>query len=127
MSEKELLRCAFDLISAIEKNAGLPALINMAVGTGMSHIGYAYFKNELANSLSGNLHAAAPDMLEALEIQHQCGIPEKVSLYDEEAIEGWRWTHPDGREWTAIGDWNETPPLHPVARAAIAKAKGGAQ
>lgn len=75
----------------------------------------------LANA---HLIAAAPDMHEALHIQHACGAPEKVSLYDEEGVEGWRWTHPDGREWTAAGAWDEAPPMHPVVRVAIAKAAG---
>jgi len=73
---------------------------------------------------NAHLIAAAPDMLAALHIQHACKSPEKVSLYDEEGVEGWRWTHPDGREWTAVGAWDEAPPMHPVASAAIAKAEG---
>lgn len=72
MSEKELLRCAFDLISAIEKNAGIPALIDMAAGTGMSQLGYAYFKNELANSLSG---AAALEQADAAIAKAKGGQP----------------------------------------------------
>lgn len=64
------------------------------------------------------------DLLEALEIQHACGAPTTASLYDEEGIEGWRWTHPDGRQWEEVGDWWSKPPMHPVARAALAKAKG---
>lgn len=43
-----------------------------------------------------------------------CGEPETMSLYDEEGLEGWRWVHPDGREWTAIGAWDEPAPPHPV-------------
>lgn len=70
------------------------------------------------------LIAAAPELLEALHVVSECGDPCKVSLYDEEGIEGWRWTHPDGREWEEVGEWCEGPPLHPVARAAIAKATG---
>jgi len=57
--------------------------------------------------------------LDALEVVLACGDPEKASLYDEEGVEGWRWTHPDGREWTAIGEWNEPHPIHPVASAAL--------
>ncbi len=75
---------------------------------------------------NARLIAAAPDLLAAIKIQHECGPPEKVSLYDEECVDGWRWTHPDGREWTETGDWNEPPPMHPDARRAIAKALGGA-
>lgn len=28
---------------------------------------------------------------------------EPVSLYDEECVEGWRWTSPTGKEFTCIG------------------------
>lgn len=35
----------------------------------------------------------------------------KVSLYDEEGIEGWRWTAPDGKEYCEVGSWDEPPPL----------------
>jgi hypothetical protein len=65
-------------------------------------------------------------LVEALKIVHACGELEMVSLYDEEGVEGWRWTHPDGREWSEIGDWSESEPMHPIARAAIAKAEGNA-
>ncbi len=34
---------------------------------------------------------------------------EKVSLYDEEAVDGWRWEHPDGREYSVIGDHGGDP------------------
>jgi len=63
-------------------------------------------------------------LLSALQIQHDCGEPERISLYDEEGVEGWRWTHPDGREWTDAGCWNEPAPMHPEARAALAALKG---
>ncbi len=53
-------------------------------------------------------------MSEDEQIAEACGEPDRVSLYDEEAVEGWRWTHPDGREWYAQGDWNEPPPPHPL-------------
>jgi len=36
---------------------------------------------------------------------------EKRSLYDEEGVEGWAWTSPDGLgEFTVIGGWDELPP-----------------
>lgn len=70
------------------------------------------------------LIAAAPELLEAAVVQHECGHPSPVSLYDEEGIEGWRWTHPDGREWEVVGDWSESAPMHPLMSAAIAKATG---
>src|SRR5690606_9601390 len=79
---------------------------------------------ELAAELS-TLRATNAGLVEALEIATACGEPEKASLYDEEGIEGWRWTHPDGREWTETGDWSEPAPLHPVVRAALDAAKGG--
>jgi len=34
---------------------------------------------------------------------------DKVSLYDEEGVEGWCWTSPDGNEYYVVGDWNDTP------------------
>lgn len=35
---------------------------------------------------------------------------EKVSLYDEEGVDGWRWVNGD-REFTVVGDWNDLPPI----------------
>ena len=64
-----------------------------------------------------------PDLIEAIVISHQCGFPCKVSLYDEEGIEGWRFDHPDGREWTVIGGWEELP-MHPLVERVIEKATG---
>ena len=72
---------------------------------------------------NARLIAAAPELLEALYIVDACGEPKPVELYDGEA-EGWEWVHPDGREWHEIGIWEDGPPMHPAARAAIAKAKG---
>lgn len=71
------------------------------------------------------LFAAAPDLLEAAEIQQQCGMPVKATFWDAEGIEGWRWSHPDGRVWEVVSDWNEPIPIHPMMAAAIAKAKEG--
>ena len=79
---------------------------------------------ESVTEANARLIAAAPELLEALHIQHACGAPAKANLYDEGGVEGWHWTHPDGREWTAAGAWDEAPPMHPVVRAAIAKATG---
>lgn len=73
-----------------------------------------------ANAL---LIAAAPELLEALYIVDACGDPKRVTLYDGEA-EGWEWVHFDGREWHEVGCWEDGPPMHPAARAAIAKAEG---
>jgi hypothetical protein len=36
---------------------------------------------------------------------------ERVSMYDEEGVEGWRWTGPNGEEYEEISDHNEVPPL----------------
>lgn len=72
---------------------------------------------------NAHLIAAAPDLLEAAKIQQQCGKPLQVNMYDEDGCEGWIWSHPDGREWVEIGDWDEQPPLHPLMVAAITKAE----
>jgi hypothetical protein len=43
---------------------------------------------------------------------------QKVSMYDEEGVEGWQWTAPDGREENVIGDWEGAPPVPPeIAKA----------
>lgn len=65
------------------------------------------------------LIAKAPEMLEALRISALCGQPNSTILYDEEGVEGWLWTAPDGREWTAIGSWDEEPPPHPLVAAIL--------
>lgn len=70
--------------------------------------------------------AQREELLEAFADAEECGTPGKVSLYDEEGIEGWRWSHPDGREWTETGDWMDHPPTHPLIAQAIANTKGGA-
>lgn len=36
---------------------------------------------------------------------------EKTSLFDEEGVEGWLWSHPDGREYSVIGDWQADPEI----------------
>ncbi len=36
---------------------------------------------------------------------------EKVSMYDEEGVEGWKWTSPTGQEYHEIGQWDEAPPV----------------
>jgi len=33
----------------------------------------------------------------------------RISLYDEEGIEGWKWTEPDGTEHYESGDWDALP------------------
>jgi hypothetical protein len=56
---------------------------------------------------------------EALVTSSECGPPDPCMLYDEEAVEGWRWTHPDGREWTELGEHRNYPPMHPLLRDAL--------
>ena len=37
---------------------------------------------------------------------------ETASLYDEEGVEGWRWSHPDRMiDLCEIGDWSDPPPV----------------
>lgn len=49
---------------------------------------------------------------------------EKTSLYDEEDVEGWKWTAPNGEEFSVVGSWDEPPPMpeHIVGRAATPEA-----
>lgn len=35
----------------------------------------------------------------------------RVSLYDEEGVEGWRWEDPGGNDYCEIGDWNDLPEM----------------
>ena len=85
-------------------------------------LGEGFSAEVVANA---RLIAAAPTMLEALQIVVACGNPSRVSLYDHEAVEGWRWYHPDGREWVEVtGDWSEVP-LHPLIEAAVDLATQG--
>lgn len=56
---------------------------------------------------------------EAVAVAKDCGEPDKISMFDEEGVEGWRWTSSDGRtEWTEIGDWSEEP-SHPIVVEAM--------
>jgi hypothetical protein len=43
---------------------------------------------------------------------------ERASLYDQEGIEGWRWTDPRGKEYEEIGDWAEPPTVPEAAEIA---------
>ena len=40
----------------------------------------------------------------------------RVSMYDEEGIEGWRWTAPDGEESYVVGNWDDWPPQPPLTK-----------
>lgn len=64
------------------------------------------------------MEEAIKKLIEAINVITDCGDPDKVSLYDEEGVEGWRWTSSDGQEWTEIGSWDEVP-MHPLAEEAI--------
>jgi len=61
------------------------------------------------------------DMLEKIKQDEEikdiviaCGEPEPFSMYDEEGVEGWLWTHPDGRQWSEMGSWDKPAPPHPA-------------
>lgn len=49
----------------------------------------------------------------------------KVSMYDEEGVEGWRWTDPAGVDHDVMGDWQEPPVLPDDIREAFDKAMVG--
>lgn len=36
---------------------------------------------------------------------------ERVALYDEEGVEGWQWTSPEGYEYNEVGSWTEFPAI----------------
>lgn len=73
---------------------------------------------------NARLIAAAPDRhQQMLALTVYDWEVDKVSLYDEEGIEGWTWTEPNGTEHTEMGDWDELPPWPDSAREAIAKAQ----
>ena len=76
------------------------------------------------NEANARLIAAAPDRHQQLLaiIKYNWSIA-KVSLYDEEGIEGWRWMEPDGQEHVEVGDWDDLPPWPDSARQAITKAE----
>lgn len=52
-----------------------------------------------------------PDTRTAEQLIAQGWTVSMVSLYDEEGVEGWTWTSPDGEEFTVIGGWDDPPPL----------------
>lgn len=72
---------------------------------------------------NAELVAAAPDLYLMVWALANGWAVEKASLYDEEGVEGWRWTDPRGNEYSVIGDWS-FPELAVLAREAIRKAKG---
>lgn len=70
----------------------------------------------LADALCDYANAQTQKLVEVLEVIEACGEPSKISMYDEEGVGGWRWTHPDGREWTSTGLWENEAPPHPIVR-----------
>jgi hypothetical protein len=46
---------------------------------------------------------------------------DQVSLYDEEGVEGWCWTSPDGNEYYEVGDWYSTPEVPEEVFSLLAK------
>lgn len=48
------------------------------------------------------------------ELEAEGWTVSKVSLYDEEGVEGWRWDGPNGEEYSEVGAWDE-PPVIPDA------------
>lgn len=69
------------------------------------------------------LIASAPDLGDQVYALTGLGwTVEKLSMYDEEGVEGWMWTEPNGTEHTEMGDWSELPTWPQSAREAVAKA-----
>ena len=90
MTQKELLHCAYDLVCAIEKNAGFPKLLDLSAGTGMTHMGYAQWKREVRERL------AEPATSDALHLSERviswwnkhkhdtCGDYGESNVFDDE-------------------------------------------
>lgn len=72
-----------------------------------------------------NMIDASPDLAEALRVVACCQGPERTTIVrpDGEKVDGFRWTHRDGREWTAECEIGEWAPLHPFAVFALRKAR----
>lgn len=52
---------------------------------------------------------------------------ERISCYDEEGVEGWRWTHPDdAREFEALGEWDEDEAVSDDMRALVVAERAAA-
>lgn len=66
--------------------------------------------------------AALPELLQAIVTAAECPPPDHVELYDEEGVPGFRWTHPDGREWTEIDLFDGLTPAHSLIIATLEKA-----
>lgn len=81
------------------------------------HAGAMWAEHELSDEPKG---MDLPDALRRLVLPgwEVC----RASLYDEEGIEGWRWTDPDGNEYYEVGDWSEPPTWPDAGLAILAKA-----
>ncbi len=71
------------------------------------------------------LVAEAPDLYLMVWALTNGWDAKKASLYDEEGVDGWRWTDPRGKEYDLIADWS-FPEIDEVVREAIRTQKGGA-
>lgn len=70
---------------------------------------FAVYENE---DISTIIRGMASDELIALKALTLYGwTVEPTMLYDEEGIDGWRWSHSSGLEYCEIGEHNEIPPL----------------
>lgn len=78
-------------------------------------------------SANARLIAAAPDRHDQLTALMLGWEVDKIAMYDEEGVEGWIWTEPDGTEHVEMGDWNELPTWPESARQSLAKAIGEAK
>ena len=76
------------------------------------------------NQANAALIADAPDCNAMLTAVLLLGWDiERASLFDEEGVEGWRFTSPSGSEYHIVGDWGELPDLADGVRDAIAAAR----
>lgn len=50
--------------------------------------------------------------------------PTPISCYDEEGVEGWRWTHPEvSHEFEATGPWDEEPSTSDALREYVQRTR----
>ncbi len=80
-----------------------------------------HFPNGGQDGPDARLIASAPCLDLMLWALTHTWTVEQVSLYDEEGVEGWRWTAPNGDEFDVIGDWSERPTIDDATRAAITR------
>lgn len=96
-------------------------------GRGCTFIGRVSDDNAKGKA-NAALIAAAPDMHDMLYALTVLGwTVEKVSCYDEEGVEGWRWQDRNGQDIaTEVGGWDELPEWGDKCREAFSRASGGA-